>query len=270
MRLGIGSHSYGWQVGVAGYLPEKPMKVWDLLERAKHYQVSVVQIADNMPLHCTSQNELEDIRKSAREAGIDIEVGMRGLKPELVKRYIELAVFFKSPILRIVIDMKDYEPSVDEVTMALKSLVPELTKNSVTLAIENHDRFTSHTLAQILNRVGSDTIGICLDTVNSMGAGEGVETIIGNLAPYTVNLHIKDFNIQRVPYLMGFIIEGCPAGRGMLNVPDLTEKVCREKNNLNAILELWTPPEPTIEETIKKEEAWVEESIAYLRRHIPH
>lgn len=269
MKLGIGSHSYGWQVGVAGYTPEKPMGIWDLLDRAKQYGVKVIQIADNMPLDGYAQEELDAFRSAAQDAQVDIEIGMRGLIPDDVQRYIQYAVFFKSPILRIVIDRKDYEPSKQEVVSILKSLEPVLLKNRVVLAIENHDRFTSKELVQILETVSRDAVGVCLDTVNSVGAGEGIETIVENLAPLTVNLHLKDFRIKRVPYLMGFIVEGCPAGQGMLNVPALLEKVCRSERNINAILELWTPPEAKIEETIQKEDQWVAQSIQYLRSYIP-
>lgn len=268
MKLGIGSYSFGWQVGVAGYLPAKPMQVWDLLKRAKQYDVRVIQIADNMPLHILAENELEAFRLSVREANIEIEVGMRGLKHDLLDCYIELAVFFQSPILRIVMDMKNYEPSEEEVVSILKDFEPKLLRNGVVLAIENHDRFSSKSLVRIMNSVNTDAVGICLDTVNSMGAGEGIETIIGNLVPYTVNLHLKDFQIKRVDYLMGFVVEGCPAGKGRLNIPELLEKVYQSKRNVNAILELWTPPEPSIIETVMKEDAWVTESITYLRKYI--
>ena len=37
----------------------------------------------------------------------------------------------------------------------------------------------------------------------------------------------------------------------------------------NAILELWVPQQETLEATIAMEQAWAEESIAYLRRYIP-
>ena len=53
-----------------------------------------------------------------------------------------------------------------------------------------------------------------------MGAGEGFETVSEILLPYTINLHLKDFTIRRVSHKMGMIIEGTPAGKGMLNIPE--------------------------------------------------
>jgi sugar phosphate isomerase/epimerase len=64
---------------------------------------------------------------------------------------------------------------------------------------------------------------------------------------------------------MGFAIEGTPAGRGRLDVPWLLRTLKEAGRDPNAILELWTPPEPTVEKTVAREDAWAAESIAYLR-----
>jgi L-ribulose-5-phosphate 3-epimerase UlaE len=64
---------------------------------------------------------------------------------------------------------------------------------------------------------------------------------------------------------MGFVVEGAPAGQGMLNIPWLLNEIGSFKRCNSAILELWTPPEEEITETIKKEEKWVLESIHFLK-----
>jgi L-ribulose-5-phosphate 3-epimerase UlaE len=98
-----------------------------------------------------------------------------------------------------------------------------------------------------------------------MGAGEGFETVSEILLPYTINLHVKDFVIYRVSHKMGFVIEGRPAGKGMLNIRKTIENLSSMKKCNSAILELWTPPEPGIEETVIKEDKWAAESISYLK-----
>ncbi len=37
--------------------------------------------------------------------------------------------------------------------------------------------------------------------------------------PFTVNLHVKDFIIQRVGHQMGFTVTGTPLGKGMIQLP---------------------------------------------------
>ena len=58
---------------------------------------------------------------------------------------------------------------------------------------------------------------------------------------------------------------GCPAGRGMLNVPWLLGEIRKHGRCQSAILELWTPPAGSVEETIAREAAWADESLAYLK-----
>jgi sugar phosphate isomerase/epimerase len=108
-------------------------------------------------------------------------------------------------------------------------------------------------------------VAICLDTVNSFGALEGPETVVAALAPWVVNLHVKDFVIRRVDYQLGFVIEGCPAGQGRLDVAWLLDELRAAGRAPNAILELWTSPEPTLKGTIEKEDRWASASVNYLR-----
>ena len=105
--------------------------------------------------------------------------------------------------------------------------------------------------------------------MNSFGALEGPAVVIDTLAPFVVNLHLKDFTIARLPHMMGFAVGGAPAGQGRLDVPSLLDTLRRYGRNPNAILELWPPPESNPEATVAKEEQWAKESVAYLRTLIP-
>lgn len=263
MQAGISSYAFTWAIGVPGKEPGQPMTIYDLIDRAVEMDVKVVQIADNLPLEKFSREELMTIRQYAESAGIKIEVGARGMTPDRLSHYIEIAALMNSPILRFVIDQKGFVPSVDEIHSIIKEALPALQAHNIMLAIENHDRLLTTDFVQMIEKAPGRHIGICLDTVNSMGAGEGLETVIERLAPLTINLHVKEFSVERVYHQMGFIIEGKPLGKGMLPIDYLVKKVsplCQ-----SAILEQWTPPEASIEETILKEKAWALESINYLK-----
>jgi L-ribulose-5-phosphate 3-epimerase UlaE len=64
---------------------------------------------------------------------------------------------------------------------------------------------------------------------------------------------------------MGFTIEGRPAGKGMLNIRETVDRLSVMNKCKSAILELWTPPEKNIEDTVVKEDKWADESIEYLK-----
>jgi sugar phosphate isomerase/epimerase len=147
--------------------------------------------------------------------------------------------------------------------------MPECKKSGIVLAVENHDRFSAKQLAELVQGVRGPWIGICLDTVNSFGALEAPEVVVETLAPWVVNLHVKDFSVCRATHNLGFVIEGRPAGQGRLDLPWLLGQLQEAGRDVNAIVELWTPPEPEIAATIAKEENWARQSIAYLRTLIP-
>lgn len=269
MRLGIGSYTYAWAVGIPGYSPPpRPMTAAQLLGRADELGVQVVQIADNLPLDALADQERDALVREASRRGIALEVGTRGIHPDHLRRYLAIAVQLKSPILRTVIDTADHEPDPDEVVELLRSVLPDFARVGVCLAIENHDRFKAATLADILERVGGP-VGICLDTANSIGCLESLDSLLAHLGQWIVNLHVKDYRIFRPPHQKGFVVEGCPAGQGQLNVAALLAAVQETGRNMNAIVELWPPPEPTILASIAKEATWARESVHYLRQFIP-
>ncbi len=266
MRLGIGSYTFGWAVAGCEGMPG--LSAFDLIDRAVEYGVSVVQLCDNLAPETYSESSFEALAEYASKAGISIELGTRGINADHLRRFIRLATKVKSPILRVVIDSGDDHPSPDQVVRRLSAVMSELEAAGITLAIENHDRFAAAALAGIIQRLGTPLVGICLDTVNSFGALEGPQVVVETLGPYIVNLHLKDFAVTRFPHLQGFTIEGRPAGEGMLNVPWLLEKVREFGRAPNAIVELWTPPEPTPRATVDKESTWAQRSVRNLRQYI--
>lgn len=268
MKLGISSYAYTWAVGVPGYPPANVLSALELLEKASALGVAVVQIADNLPLDALSEGALKALAVEATRRDIQVEVGTRGIQPAHLETYLELAQRFDSPILRVVIDTADHKPSIPEVIDLLRESVHAFEAAQVRLALENHDRFSVRNFTSMLETIDSPSLGICLDTVNSFGALEGPEMVVEALGPWTVNLHIKDFNIRRADHMMGFTVEGTPAGQGRLDIPWLLAKLQLYGVECNAILEVWTPPEADLTATIAKEARWVEASIAYLRRYI--
>ncbi len=263
MRIGISSYTYTWGVGVPGSEPQHPLTAFDLIDKAQVLGVPCVQIADNLPLHQFDEKQLSSLKLYADAHGISIEVGSRGLTSENLDRYITIADQLQSPIVRMVIDEPGYEPDEDTVIGVICEAVPRLESLGIALVIENHDRFKAETFRKMVYRSNSAMVGICLDSVNSLGAGEGIETVVETLGSMTLNLHAKEFIIKRVPHKMGFIVEGSPLGKGMLPLEYILQHVSDRCQS--AILEQWTPPSFSIEDTVKKEDEWAGESVAYMK-----
>jgi len=265
MHLGLSSYTYTWAVGVPDSMPQKHLTAYDLIDKTADAGVGLIQIADNLPLEIVTPSELDNLYQYARGKNISIEMGGRGMNPEHTMKCLQTAERLHSPVLRMVIDEQGFEPDIQTIVSIIRELETEFKSRNIKLAIENHDRFKAREFEKIIQTAGSEIAGICLDSVNSMGAGEGFEKVSEILIPYTINLHIKDFTIFRVSHKMGLSIEGRPAGQGLLNIPALVARIKDTGLCNSAILELWTPPEEDIDETIKKESSWANESISYLK-----
>ena len=268
MRLGISSYTYGWAVGTDGSRPPGALTAHDLIDRAAGFGVRVLQLCDNLPADTYEPDSVQRIAAHAARAGVAIELGTRGGQPDHLRRFVRIARRLSSPILRVVIDTAGDHPTPNEVVRRVKEIVPDLDEAGVTLAIENHDRFRAQSLAHIVVDCGTPNVGVCLDTVNSFGALEGPHVVVDTLAAYTVNLHLKDFVVARLPHLQGFVVEGRPAGQGMLDIPWLLGRLKSLGRDPNAILELWTPPDADAAATIGKEAEWAGASVRAARQWI--
>jgi sugar phosphate isomerase/epimerase len=269
MKLGVGSYTYTWAIGVPGALPAAPLTADGLLARAVELGVSIVQYCDNLPLTSLASRELDALLDAAGSRGVAFETGTRGLDEPNLLDQLAMARRIGSPFVRVVVDAPGDQPAPEETVARLAPLVPRFADAGVRIAIENHDRFSTAALVEIVERLGVEHVGICLDTVNSFAALEGPELVVERLAPYCLNLHVKDFTIRRVNGQMGFVVEGAPAGEGRLQVPWLLQRLAAARRDVNAILELWTPRAASLDETIAREADWARSSVAYLRQLLP-
>lgn len=260
MRLGISSYSFGWAVA------QGELDAPAIIDIASDWGVGVVQLCNNLPAHSWARPDV--LKEYADKRNIALEIGCQGTDRAHLEHMIVVAQICGSSILRLVIDTATDHPSTEQVFARIHELQPALRRAGVTLAIENHDRFAAASLAWIVEQCGGDHVGICLDTANSLGVPEGPAHVLKILGPLTVNLHLKDFAIGRVPYLQGFVVEGRPAGEGMLNIPWLIGELSQYKYQGSAIAELWVPPEPDMNATIAKEHDWARRSVLNLKKWI--
>ena len=82
MQPGISSYTYTWAVGVPGSLPERPFSVYDLIDKAAHTQVNLVQIADNLSLENLTKKNLKKYIFTLATGKVTMEFGSRGLTAE--------------------------------------------------------------------------------------------------------------------------------------------------------------------------------------------
>jgi sugar phosphate isomerase/epimerase len=260
MKIGASSYTWPWAVGREGYPPEKPIDAFGLLEKTRHHDLSVLQLADIPHLHKMKQSELEAISQIAVSNDIALETGTRGIDPDHLMTYLSIARTLGSTLVRTITQSLD-----DEAASRLKGVLPAYEEAGVYIALENHDEYSTHHLASFIDKIGSSFLGVCLDTVNSFAALETPDVVVKTLAPYAFNFHVKDFQIVRFGSELGFSIIGSPAGEGRLDIPWIIDYLKRAGREPNLILELWTPFSENLDQTIKREDEWAHRSIRYLK-----
>ena len=263
MKLGISTYTYPWAFGIPGQpQPVRLMTHADLIDAARRLGASVVQIADNAPLSFDGS-----IVSVEADAGIEIELGTRGTDPRILAGSIAACERVGARVLRSVPDVvlpprHDDAGLADAIAADLAAVIPALEAAGVTLCVENYEGCPVAVLARVIDAVGSRFVRVCLDSLNSLGRGEGYEAAVSLLGPLTGNLHVKDYAIRRADHRLGFLVEGRPAGDGDLPLDDLLARV---PESVSAIVELWTPWQGDIDATIALEAEWAEQSAAELR-----
>ncbi len=264
MKIGVSSWTYSWNIGVAGYpAPAAPMRAMDLLTKAHELGAQVLQIADNLPLDRLGAEELSRLGAQARAWGIEIEAGTRGISPARLLPFFELAQRLNARLVRTLLHDESGCPSIEAAGRDIRALLPALRERGLTLAVENHDFFPVAALRGLMERIDDPRVGICLDPVNNLAQGESTNDVFAALGAYTVNFHCKDYTIRRKPSGLGFDVEGCAVGGGLLNVPR-----CRGllgDRDLSYIVELWTPWQGDIKATCALECEWADRSAEYLK-----
>lgn len=142
----------------------------------------------------------------------------------------------------------------------LTPLVREAQAAGVVLAVENHIDLLANEMVDLVETIGSDHLGVCLDTANNLRMYENPKDVIRRLAPYAKATHIKDIVARGGdPATMAFW-PSVPAGRGVIDL-DLALRALQAQGYSGVLaVELdWLAP------GYGTEAAAVAESLAYLR-----
>jgi sugar phosphate isomerase/epimerase len=97
---------------------------------------------------------------------------------------------------------------------------PVLRKHRVRLGVENHKDHRVPELLEHIRRLSSESVGICVDTGNSIALLEEPMVVVEAYAPWAVTTHLKDMAVAE--YADGFLLSEVPLGEGFL---DLTKMV---------------------------------------------
>jgi sugar phosphate isomerase/epimerase len=265
MKIGLSTYAFFWKFHSFEPDAKETLSLVEMIEKTKKLGGDVFQICDYPALESMSEQEILDVVQIAQRLGIEIELGTRGVHPEHLKRYLQYCKLFGSSLLRTMINDKHHTPSIKQAAAWIQQVLPMYEEAGVILAIENYEQLKTKDLLALVQLIDHPNVGICLDPANSVAFLEMPEQVIERLAPYVVNLHIKDFVFARKEGWVGFSYIGCPLGEGLLDLDFMLKSLSRAGKNPNAIIELWLPFTDSMQRTNELENEWIEKSMEYLK-----
>lgn len=108
---------------------------------------------------------------------------------------------------------------------SIQSAEPVAARHGIKLAIENHKDFRIPEMLDMLERLNSQYVGVCLDTGNSFALLEDTMEVVRAYAAFTLSVHLKDMVVCE--YEDGFLLADVPLGEGLLDLPEII-RILRE------------------------------------------
>ncbi|MHB1414304.1 MAG: sugar phosphate isomerase/epimerase family protein [Chloroflexota bacterium] len=222
MLVGLDTNSYRLATGLYEYTPKHPIGLQDLLAKAEEFNLAGLHIANHSLLRSTDESYLGQVRQKAEEQGLYLELGVHGTDVELLREAVRTAAVLGSETLRTFVGADrqrgwaEWRQQLDRATDNLKQIVPLVEDNGIRLAVENHGDLTSAEIVNLLDKVGSESIGVCLDTGKSLLVVEDPLLAAHNLAPYVITVSLTDYQLVSAP--RGVLIVGCALGQGAVDL----------------------------------------------------
>ncbi|BDZ54499.1 sugar phosphate isomerase [Agromyces marinus] len=208
--IGLGTYAFFWEHSDR---VETPLSLIGAFERTRELDVDLFQVCDYAPLLSMSDAELRAAALSARRLGLTIELGTKGVAPEHLRTFLRLADVFDAGLVRSMLYAPGFRPSLDEAASLLGEVMPDFEAAGVTLALETYEQVPTSALVELIDGIGSDRLGICLDPANVVAALETPKAAVERCAELTRNIHAKDFAFARQEGWVGFTYSGAPMGR---------------------------------------------------------
>lgn len=261
--IGLSTYAFYWQHSERA---PQPTNLVDMLTKSHALGAQVFQICDYAPLFGYSPVQLKNIHQIAVELGISLELGTRGLQPAHLQTCLQIAKNLGIRLVRSMVNAPNHHPTLAEAEAMLQQTTPAFADAGVTLALETYEQISSCDLVSLIESIGSEYLGICLDPANCVAALEHPIDVIERCAPYVKNLHIKDFAFTRRSGWVGFTLEGVELGKGLLPYEEMIRKIDPETRGINRILEHWLTWQDNFEQTRKIEDLWNMKNLDFIRR----
>jgi len=117
-------------------------------------------------------------------------------------------------------------------------VAPIVEKHRIPLAIENHKDWLIPHMLERLKHIGSEYVGVCIDTNNSFALLEDPMDVVEAYAPWAHAVHLKDMAVCE--YQDGFLLADVALGEGALDLRGIVEIILKAKPGMKFSAEMST------------------------------
>jgi sugar phosphate isomerase/epimerase len=248
-RLGIAQFSYNIRLGAerSGRVKGQIADPLSFLDQCHKVGAGGVQTSIGI-------RDKEYVRKLRRKAeGYDMFIeGSAGLpRTELdIERFdatVQTVKEVGGSVIRVAIGGRRYEQfdkaeqfkAFSERTIkSLRLAEPVAARHRMRLAIENHKDWRIEQMLDMLGRIDSEYVGVCIDTGNSFALLEDPMAVVEAYAPYGFAAHLKDMAVAE--YEDGFLLADAVLGEGILDLARMVKILRKARPEIQFSLEMAT------------------------------
>ena len=208
------------------------------IDFAVEQNLDAIFLQDSKDPRTRDPQHWKEVRARVQDLGLHLETGGGSVLPKTAEEFpakvedlkyqIKRAKALGSPLMRCLIAGNraqlpegPIEQHIETMVRLLRTVRSEAMDAGVKFAVEVHKDLQAWEFKMFLDEIGTEFVGIYLDTGNPVFVLEHPLTTVETLAPYAVTLHLRDSVVYEHP--RGVALHWVPLGEGMLDFPRVME-----------------------------------------------
>jgi sugar phosphate isomerase/epimerase len=126
----------------------------------------------------------------------------------------------------------------ERAVQSLTWVEPIVARHQMSLAVENHKDWRAVELIEILKKLDSRNVGVCVDTGNNLALLEDPLEVVQALAPWALSTHLKDMAVSE--YEDGFLLSEVRLGSGFVDLKRVVAILRQARPEIRFNLEMIT------------------------------
>ena len=214
------------------------------------------------PATLADEAAIKAIRAHADTLGIKLQLAFGSVCPsargfnaqlgtleEQVGRALRASQIFGAKCMRCVLGGDPERPQIDmhidNMIKAVRGIRSRIADSGVKLAVENHGGdLQAREMKMMVEAVGTDVMGVCLDSGNPVWMLEDPHMTLETLIPYAETSHVRDSAVWKVPE--GIAVRWVNMGDGNVDIDGWIQKFIKAKPGVPIIFENLVSANPRI------------------------